>query len=226
MFNLMRLTKLEGKVLVALLEQTVFHRKCRRHKEGRNDYWDKALPDIDWKDDMPDGSHTERIAEAVYRDTRSMMYGGRLVPSVKSSMSRVLAILYRKGLVKRAKPIYQKAHWQKEENEYGYWTRRLSYLSARWISDEGEITEGSIHLLPSTSLPRGVHVWWLLTDKGWDLAEELNGRKKKRERCSTCWRWNSLECMTVERLRGIADRWDEIENCKWYHEPDASAIFA
>lgn len=159
--NLIKLTKLEKQVLVALLEGK---------PKGEYDYY----PD--------EGSDVKGIAKILYgsdvfgcerRGGRICMdLQGSVCYAVKASLSRTLKQLFRKGLVKRCKPIYA-SFWVKANPEYesgGYYTRRIRYLRAISIHNGGKYR---VEEIQCRELPERCHVWFMLTDEGKEQAGRL-----------------------------------------------------
>ena len=143
MVNSIKLTKLERKVLKALFEKRV------------TEYG--SYPD--------EGNNVEGIAKIVYRDQvlNCEKAGGHKISnlsvcySAKSSLSRVLNRLVKKGLVKRCTPYYH-GRWEvadKERGSGGFWYRRLLNLSSCWVDEEGDWRNGTISIDRFTSLPHG-----------------------------------------------------------------------
>jgi len=151
--NSIKLTKLEKKVLTALLELKPQEEYCP--KEGNN---------------------IEGIASIVYGEEvfGCERRGGHacvdlsVCYAAKSSLSRALKSLWKKGLVKKCKPIYE-SYWVKgNESGVGFYNRELVHLRAVSIDfDRYRIEEISVKHLPDRT-----HVWWLLTEKGIKYAKE------------------------------------------------------
>ena len=164
MVNSIKLTKLERRVLKALFEKRV------------TEYG--SYPD--------EGNNVEGIAKIVYGDKvlHRERIGGHYVSnlsvcySAKSSLSRVLKQLVKKGLVKRCTPYYH-GRWEgvdKESGSVGFWNRRLLNLSSCWVDEEGDWRKGTISIGRFTVLPHGTRVWWVLTDRGKADLEEITGK--------------------------------------------------
>lgn len=160
--NLIKLTKLERKVLLALSKPTP-QEKCGYYPS--------------------EGNNVKGIAKCVYGeevlDCESR--GGYYVQNLgvcyaaKSSLSRVLKRLWEKGLVKKCKPIYESFWMKAGTGRYGgpgYWRRQLMYLKA--VS----IISGRYHVeeVSANQLPDRTHIWWMLTEKG------KEGRKSDRRK--------------------------------------------
>ena len=185
MVNSIKLTKLEGRVLNALFEKRV--------AEYGN------YPD--------EGNNVDGIAKIVYGDKvlNREKIGGPYVSntsvcySAMSSLSRVLTRLVKKGLVKRCTPYYH-GSWEvadKERGSVGFWYRRLLNLSSSWVDEEGDWRTDTIMIGRFARLPHGTRVWWILTDRGKDVFEEITGIKQLRERCRD--RCRKCECWDEER---------------------------
>lgn len=158
MVNLIKLTKLERKVLGALT-QSKEDRYDRYPKQGNDEY---GLSQI-----LFPGSHDHYTGNGYYLEPgqRSITY------PVRSSLSRVLNSLYRKGLVKKCSPAYRYT-WHKKDNEGsgGYFGKEYS-LEMR-VKEAGQSTKlesfGQFR-----KLPRRVRYWWMLSGKGRELLDQL-----------------------------------------------------
>ena len=119
--------------------------------------------------------------------------------SISSSLSRALKKLWHKGLLKKCKPSYE-YRWHKlgpydESGSVGYYGKDFQNLRAFEFKNGNKFpTETLIRVPRYTQLPHKTHVWWILTEKGKDIAEEVLGvkaerRKRLLERCRGCSNW-------------------------------------
>lgn len=157
--NLIKLRKMEKKVLIALLQPN--KTEYNYPKEG-NDM--KGIAEIVYGQKV---LNCERIGEH-YCENLSVCY------SAKSYLSNILNELFRKGLVKKCSPNYH-YYWQKkdefESDSTGSWRKELKGLQARWYeSTSGQFIIGNISLDRWTRLPTNTKFWWILTDKGKEIA--------------------------------------------------------
>lgn len=216
--NLIKLTKLERKVVVALLKP---------RKRGKYD------PDY-----PKQGNDTYGLASIVYNEKGLDPYRNlSLTCAVKSSLSRVLNRLYRKGLVKKCKPIYRYS-WHKKEggDDSGLVSYHGKDFEGFRAYEYGKNHEIIGRTTMYESLPHRTKVWWILTEKGKNIAEEISGvkaerRKRLLERCKGCMNWYEkkrklLDPETMKpvptEVRGecevIAMKGKELatEKCDWY----------
>lgn len=213
----MKLGKNEKRVLVLLLEPTKSEPYLNYPKEGKS---------------------IGLLAEDVYPNKQvrekypGLMGINNLLNSVMVSLTNTLNSLHRKYLVIKAKPIY-KRKWEPKNNDKhfggsGYMTKNLiGFKNARdnWDVD--------INITKYTELPDKTKLWWILTDKGRELAEKLISEnpeldkligyyyknrieKEKRKlikRCNRCnnFDWNEMYCK-IEEMQGIEY---EIGYCKY-----------
>ena len=192
MVNSIKLTKLEGRILKALSKQ--------RPMESY-DYYPK------------EGNDTCGLASMVYgqQALNCERVGGRYVSnlsiaySVKSSLSRTLKNLWKKGIVKKCLPEYRR-YWHKPNERDretiggGFYGADLKGLNASWINEDGVHCTSFIRASGFYSLPHRTRVWWIPTDRGKDVIEEITGVKRLRERCRKC------ECWDEERDRCALER--------------------
>ena len=161
--NLIKLTKLERKILSALLE-------------GRK----PSCPELA-EYEFSEGNNYEGIAKSVYGNSvlHRWKRGGHFCDgvsicyAVKSSLCRSLKSLFEKGMVKKCHPIYRRG-WRKAEypEETSFYDRKLSsVLRAVSINEDGKDRVESI-ILQWKKLPYRCHVWWMLTEKGEKYAKE------------------------------------------------------
>ena len=204
MVNSIKLTKLERRILEVLSKQ--------RPRESY-DYYPE------------EGNDTRGIASMVYGEKvlKRERVGGNycsdisIAYSAKSSLSRALKSLWNKGLVKRCKPRYRR-YWHKPDDwdrergrSIGFYGADLMGLNDSWVNEKGIYCTDYIRASSFSKLPRRTKEWWILTDSGKDVFEELTGIKRLRERCRKC------ECWDEERGRCKIERVGEkaltLEEC-------------
>ena len=159
--NFIKLTKLEKNVLKALNQPQTEDTKY-----------------------YPCGNHVLGIAKIVYGETvlNCERRGGHycsdvsLAYAAKTVLSRVLNGLWKKGLVKKCKPIYHYG-WETFEDRdgsihgcYGK-IHELKFLRCVWLN---ESKLWHIEKLPFKDLPVYCHVWWMLTEKGEHVLKEVS----------------------------------------------------
>ncbi len=203
MVNSIKLTKLERRVLKALFEKRV----------------------AEYGNYPNEGNNVEGITKIVYGDRalNCEKAGGHYVSDVsvcysaKSSLSRTLKSLWMKGMVKKCHPRYRRYwhkpnEWNRERVGGGFYGADLMGLDASWINEEGISYTNYIRASGFSQLPHRTRVWWILTDKGKDVVEEITGRNKLRDRCRTkCESWDEdRDQCSIER---IGKKALTLENC-------------
>lgn len=157
--NSIKLTKLEKKVLAAL---------------------SKGKPREEYQYHPEEGNDTRGIAELVFgkevfhceRRGGQYCFNITLCYAAKSSLSRVLKSLWLKGLVKRCRPIYRYG-WHKADEDLGPFygkMRLMQFLRVVSIDEKGMFHLQELHF---KQLPYRCRVWWMLTEKGKELAREV-----------------------------------------------------
>lgn len=182
MVNSIKLTKLEGRVLKALSKQ--------RPSESY-EYYPKEGNDTCGLASMVYGQNVLNCAQVggYYTSNLSVAY------SAKSSLSRTLKNLWRKGIVKKCHPEYR-SYWHKpdergrERGDVGFYGADLKGLNASWLNEEGDQCTDHIQAYSFSQLPPRTRVWWIPTDRGKDVIEEITGVKRLRERCRKCECWD------------------------------------
>jgi hypothetical protein len=157
MVNSIKLTKLEGKVLRFLSEN--------RQKE-------------EYEYPPEEGNDILHIASKIYgaEALTSNLWRTGVKESPKSSISRTLRALWNKGLVKVGKPHYRK-YWCKcsdydKEKGFGggFNSVELVGLNVAWLNNKEVYCTDYIRFFKRTTLPLQTKKWWLLTDKGKEVA--------------------------------------------------------
>jgi len=192
MVNSIKLTKLEGRILKALSKQ--------RPRESY-EYYPK------------EGNDTCGLASMVYgqRALNCERVGGNICSGVsvaysaRSSLSRALKSLWKKGIVKKCHPEYRRYwhkpnEWNRERMGGGFYGADLTGLNASEVDEEGVLYTNYIRASGFSTLPHRTRVWWILTDSGKDVIEEITGVKRLRERCRKC------ECWDEERDQCVIER--------------------
>lgn len=158
----MKLGKNEKKILVSLLEHYGLHydKRLRRNTS----YY-------------PKGKNSSLLAKSVYPDKEITDIEGNLINTVKASLSTTLNNMWKKGLVKKAKPDYV-YKWHPKDTEFGSTSGgcmhcELISFNAKEYQENGEIKRSTINVPRLKSLPTYTRIWWILTDKGYKIAEEL-----------------------------------------------------
>ena len=197
MVNSIKLTKLERRILKALSK-----------KRPRESY--EYYPE--------EGNDTYGIASIAYgRDVLNPYHNTYLTDSAKSSLSRALKSLWRKGMIKKCLPRYRRYwhkpdDWNKERGVVGFYGADLTGLNASWLNEKGVYCTDYIRASGFSQLPHRTRVWWILTDRGKDVFEEITGIKRLRERCRKC------ECWDEERdqckIERIGKRVLTLEECR------------
>lgn len=177
----------------------------------------------EYEEKRPEGNNVYGIAKQVYGSSVLKPHLNlSLKPSVRSSLNRLLKHLWKKGLILKCRPRYRYG-WYKSP---GYWEDSLAYWEKRFEGLEGyeygNVRPEFISVPPFTRLPNRTHVWWILTAKGCDLAEEITGIKTRRERCQgcNCWSENHQTC----QLERIGEDWKKRDECdeenvwEWHDE--------
>jgi len=196
MVNSIKLTKLEGRILEALSKQ---------RPRDSYEYYPKEGNDTCGLASMIYGQKVLNCAQVGghYCSNLSVAY------SAKSSLSRALKSLWRKGMVKKCRPRYRRYwhkadEWQREAGLGGFYGADLTGLNASWLNEEGVHCTDYIWASGFSELPTRTRVWWIPTDVGKvrakDFIEEATGVKRLRERCRKC------ECWDEERDQCVIQR--------------------
>jgi len=186
-----------------------------------------------------DGKSIGILADDVYpnKQVREEYPGSigirSLLNSVVVSLTNTLNSLHMKEFVHKAKPIY-KRYWEPKNNDKhfggpGFMTKDLiGFKNARdnWKME--------IDIPKYTTFPDKTKFWWILTDKGREMAEKLVSEnpeldklsgyhykhrieKEKRKlikRCNRCDIFNHIEMYCKEEeMQGIEY---ETEDCKYH----------
>lgn len=201
MVNSIKLTKLEGRILKTLTKE--------RPRESI-EYYPK------------EGNDTYGIASIVYgRDVLDPYSNASLTDSAKSSLSRALKSLWRKGMVKKCHPEYRRYwhkpnEWNREIMGGGFYSADLMGLDASWVNEEGVHCTDYVRASGFSQLPHRTRVWWILTDRGKDVFEEITGIKRLRERCRD--RCRNCECWDEEgdrcKIERIGKKALTLEECR------------
>ncbi len=189
--NLVRLTKTEKKILVVLLKQI----------EG--DKWTT----------YPRGNNAKEIARVVY-GSKAIGSGDYFNQSSKVMMSRNLNKLWKKGLVLKCKPNY-KALWHTREQTFastGFEFRVLTGLTAYKYGGHGE-WDGKY--VKAEKMLHNTKVWWMLTDEGAMIAEEIAGITPRRKRCNQCF-FGLNEKDECQHSYHAAENPLEIDECEYF----------
>lgn len=191
--NSIKLTKLEKKVIIALFNSPQW---IEPYKETR-----------------PEGNNVYGIAKQVYGESVLNPYQDlSLKYSVRSSLNRILKHLWKRELVLKCRPNYYYS-WEKVKDRngtvIGWWGKTLRYLRSYKYDERGS---NFVSVPRFARLPDRTHIWWLLTDKGRDLAEELTGITQRRERCRSCNCWS--EQRQICQIERIGEGWKELDECE------------
>ncbi len=117
----------------------------------------------------PDKGNDEFGIHQIVFGSHSPYKNLSIIEKERSSLSRALNNLYRKGLVKKGKPQYHYKWHKKDEYLSGYYGKDF-HLKLE-ITENGEHTE--IITLPEfTKLPKRTRYWWMLTEKGKHSIED------------------------------------------------------
>lgn len=156
MVNLIKLTKLERKVLAALAQS---RGNDRYPQQGNDEY----------------GICQILLPASLDPDYISFPPGPgqcSITSSVRSSLSRALNTLYRKGLVKKCTPSYRYT-WHKKDDELGL----VGYFGKEYSLEMVVKEAGQPTKLESfgqfRTLPQRVRYWWLLSEKGKELLDQI-----------------------------------------------------
>ena len=196
--NPARLTKLEKKALIALLN---FPRR------GESPTF------------TPEGNNAKGIATVIYGAKAFEERSSYLTKSAKASMSRLLNNLWKKGLVLKCKPSYRSFWCNDDWADKGFWMREYTGMCAFHYRAGNEfIAKEELDVWDY-----GTKVWWRLSNTGRDLIEEITGIKAKREReiivikarrerCRGCNCW--IEEKDQCDLQRIKEKWKELDECR------------
>ena len=187
-----------------------------------------------------DGKSIGLLAEDVYPNKQvrekgvGMMNICNLLNSVVVSLSNTLNSLYMKEFIIKAKPVYRRIWEPKNDDKHfggpGYMTKDL--IGFKNVRDNWEV---DISIIKFTRLPDKTKLWWILTDKGRELAnklisenpelDKLSGyhykhriEKEKRKlikRCNRCFNFNHKEMYCKEEeMQGIEYETEYCIHCK------------
>lgn len=199
--------------------------------------------------DYPEGKSMGILAKEIYnkpiRDEYPSPYTCALLNKIKASLIRSLNNLWKKGLIYKGKPIYR-SYWEKEHIEHygdgkeeiigGCMTRKLERIELQTYDTIHGYDPSKELSIPHYTycLPSKTKIWWVLTDKGKEIAKKLAlenpeldkligyyYKNKKEElkielmkRCKGCWKFSQelLHC-DVKEMQGIEY---ETEDCSYY----------
>lgn len=144
--NLIKLTNLERNVLAALAQS---RGNDRYPQQGNDEYG---------------------ISQILLPASLDPYLNLSLTSSTRSSLSRALNTLYRKGLVKKCTPSYRYV-WHKRDDEVGL----VGYFGKEY-SLEMVVREAAqpakLEFFGRRTLPRRVRYWWMLNEKGKSLISK------------------------------------------------------
>lgn len=161
--NFIKLTKLERKVLIVLFNSP-------RREEYKGSFHK-----------LPEGCDTQSIAKGIYEDPFSRH--DHLKASVRSSLSRILNNLWKKGLIFKCYPRYTKTYWHKDEWGEGDGFPGRDYeglMAIQWreyidVFSKQEKMERFGTFLSAAKydqLPHNTKIWWILAEQGKAALEE------------------------------------------------------
>jgi len=162
---IMKLGKNEKKILISLLQKYIEGEKYAYFFEG------KSISIL-----------AEEIYDEPIREEYPFIYTCALLNKVKSSLSRSLNTLWKKDLVFKGKPIYNR-YWKKKG---GYMIKDLEAINLYkynisydnkiidWAPEFQQEPDKQIDWLPKWArLPSKTKIWWVLTEKGREIGENL-----------------------------------------------------
>lgn len=197
--NKVKLGKIEKQILKLLLQG---------EKDPSGDIIIRGQPVYGYP---PEGGSLRWLAKEIYGpdalERHDLAYYGSVVrtkPEV--SISRALNNLFKKELVKVAVHPWKRERWRKPDEKghgfYGTYVKddKVVHATVKYWAQRAEQVELRNENTYTTELPHSVKKWWMLTDKGKDLIEEILGMKEQRR----------------EEILGIKEqhRREKIERCK------------
>jgi len=143
----------------------------------------------DYSIGYPEGNDIRGIAKFVYGIVEPQSEGLYMNPSNYSSLSATLHKLFKKGLVKMCIPVYHR-RWIKEDKDHyisGHIDRKGS-RELKLLVKEYDIPDKYEEICPKWNpyssestfdirLPYRTHKWWMLTERGKEIALHLLNRK-------------------------------------------------